>query len=59
MMLNKGVLCMAKTDTQIGIRVTSEFKEALEQQALKEHRTLSNLIVKVMADYLESQKNEA
>ena len=57
MMLNKGVQCMAKTDTQIGIRVTSEFKEQLEKQASKERRTLSNLIVKVMEDYLEAQKD--
>ena len=47
---------MAKTNTQIGIRVTSEFKEQLEQQAQKERRTVSNLIIKVMEDYLESQK---
>lgn len=47
---------MAKTNAQIGIRVTSEFKEQLEQQAQKERRTVSNLIIKVMEDYLESQK---
>ena len=56
MMLNKGGHCMAKTNAQIGIRVTSEFKEQLEQQAQKERRTVSNLIIKVMEDYLESQK---
>lgn len=44
---------MAKTDTQIGIRVTSEFKEALEKQAEKERRTVANLIYNVMSDYLE------
>lgn len=46
---------MEKTTTQIGVRVTAEFKEALEQQAEKEHRSLSNLIVKVMLDYLNEQ----
>lgn len=44
---------MAKTDAQIGIRVTSEFKERLEAQAQREHRTISNLITKVMEEYLE------
>ena len=49
---------MAKTNAQIGIRVTSEFKEQLEQQAQKERRTVSNLIIKVMEDYLNSQKDD-
>ena len=49
---------MAKTNTQIGLRVTSEFKEQLEKQAQKERRTVSNLIIKVMEDYLESQKDD-
>lgn len=44
---------MAKTQTQIGIRVTNEFKERLEAQAEKERRTVSNLIIKVMEEYLE------
>lgn len=49
---------MAKTDAQIGIRVTSEFKARLEAQARKERRSVSNLILKVMEEYLESQKEE-
>lgn len=49
---------MAKTDAQIGIRVTSEFKDQLEAQARKERRSVSNLILKVMEEYLESQKEE-
>ena len=49
---------MAKTNAQIGLRVTSEFKEQLEQQAQKERRTVSNLIIKVMEDYLNSQKDD-
>ena len=48
---------MAKTDTQIGVRVTSEFKEQLEKQAQKERRSVSNLIIKVMEDYLDAQKD--
>ena len=49
---------MAKTDAQIGIRVTSEFKAKLEAQARKERRSVSNLILKVMEEYLESQKED-
>lgn len=49
---------MAKTDAQIGIRVTSEFKARLEAQARKERRSVSNLILKVMEEYLESQREE-
>lgn len=44
---------MGKTDAQIGIRVTSEFKARLEAQAQRERRNISNLILKVMEDYLE------
>ena len=49
---------MAKTDTQIGIRVTSEFKAKLEEQARKERRSISNLVLKVLEEYLESQQEE-
>lgn len=49
---------MAKTDAQIGIRVTSEFKAQLEAQARKERRSVSNLILKVMEEYLESKQEE-
>ena len=46
---------MAKSDTQISMRVTNEFKTRLEQQAEKERRSVSNLIIKVMEEYLDSQ----
>ena len=49
---------MAKTDTQISIRMTSEFKIKLEEQAKKERRSVANLVLKVMEDYLESQKED-
>lgn len=49
---------MAKTDAQIGLRVTKEFKEQLEAQAQKERRSVSNLILKVMEDYLKEQQEE-
>ena len=42
-----------KTDTQICFRTTSEFKARLEAQAQREHRPLSNLITKVLEEYLE------
>lgn len=45
---------MAKTETQISCRVTGEFKARLEAQALRERRPVSNLIVKVMEEYLAS-----
>ncbi|MCI8698324.1 MAG: hypothetical protein HFF20_09935 [Oscillospiraceae bacterium] len=50
---------MAKTDAQITMRVTSEFKTRLEAQAQKERRSVSNLILKVMEEYLEQQEKEA
>ena len=48
---------MAKTDTQIGIRVTEDFKKRLEHQAELEHRTVSNLITKVLGEYLEQREH--
>ena len=57
-MLNRGVHWMEKTDTQIGIRVTKEFKARLEAQAEKEHRSVANLIRLVMEEYLERQENQ-
>ena len=47
---------MLKTDSQIGLRVTSEFKARLERQAEKERRSVSNLIIKVMEECLDSQE---
>ena len=52
----KGGVLMAKTDTQISVRVTNEFKARLERQAEKERRSVSNLIIKVMEEYLDSQE---
>ena len=46
---------MEKTDTQISVRITSEFKARLERQAEKERRSVSNLIIKVMEEYLDRQ----
>lgn len=50
---------MAKTDAQISFRVTKEFKGQLEAQAMKERRSVSNLVLKVMEEYLASKAKEA
>ena len=47
---------MAKTDAQVGIRVTSALKARLEAQAQRERRSVSNLIIKVMEEYLDAQE---
>lgn len=50
---------MAKTETQITIRVTNEMKEALEKQAERERRSVASMVRIVMEDYLEAQKDKA
>ena len=47
---------MAKTDTQVSLRVTSQFKARLERQAERERRSVSNLILKVREEYRERQE---
>lgn len=44
---------MDKTSEQIGIRVTKEFKERMQNQADIEGRTLANLVKKACEDYLK------
>ena len=51
--------CMAKTETQVTIRVTSNFKERLEMQAQRERRSVASMVRIVMADYLERKEKEA
>ncbi len=50
---------MEKTEAQIGIRVTNEFKERLEAQAERERRPVANMIRKVMEEYLDAREKEA
>lgn len=50
---------MAKTETQVTIRVTNEMKEALEKQAEKERRSVASMIRIVMEDYLKEQQEKA
>lgn len=47
-----------KTDTQIGIRVTSQLKARLEAQAEKENRSVANLVKTVMEQYLDMKEKE-
>lgn len=42
-----------KTDDMIGIRVTKEFKEKLQERADFEGRSLSNLVKRACKKYLE------
>ncbi|MFG6373234.1 MAG: ribbon-helix-helix domain-containing protein [Oscillospiraceae bacterium] len=42
-----------KTDAQISFRMTRTFKERLERQAAKERRSVSNLILKALEEYLD------
>ena len=47
---------MAKKDTQITVRMTSEYKARLEAQAQKESRSVANPVHKVMRDYLAKEE---
>jgi hypothetical protein len=41
--------------TQVNVRLTPTLKSAAEKAAAAEHRTLTNLIEKVLTDYLRKQ----
>ena len=49
---------MAKTETQVTIRVTNTFKERLEMQAQRERRSVASMVRIVMEDYLERKEKE-
>jgi hypothetical protein len=42
--------------TQVNVRLTPTLKSAAEKAAAAEHRTLTNLIEKVLTDYLRLKK---
>jgi len=42
-----------KTSSQMGFRVTQTFRERVEKQADEEGRTVANLIVNVISNYLD------
>lgn len=46
-----------KATVQVGIRITPTLKEALDNRADEESRTLSNLIVSVLQNYIEDIEN--
>lgn len=54
----KGGVCVDKTQTQVGFRVTNEFKERLEAQARKERRSVASMMRIVMEDYLAEKEKE-
>lgn len=48
-----GLFLKEKLNNVLTIRVTEEFKKQLEEQAAYESRTLSNLVQKVLSDYID------
>lgn len=49
---------MAKTETQVAVRITNEFKRRLEAQAHKERRSVASMVRIVMEDYLAEKEAE-
>lgn len=49
---------MAKTETQVAVRITNEFKRQLEAQAHKERRSVASMVRIVMEDYLAEKEAE-
>ena len=47
---------MPEIDAALGFRVTKELKARLEQQAKRERRTVTALIVQAVEDYLAAQE---
>ena len=44
-------------DTNLNIRINSILKADLQKQSLKVNRTMSNMIIFLISEYLESVKN--
>ena len=57
-MFSKWGGAMSKNEAQIGVRTTVELKKRLEVQAKKEKRTLSNLIIKILEEYLDREEEK-
>lgn len=49
---------MAKTETQVAVRVTNEFKERLEAQAKREDRSVASVVRRVVEEYLRQKEKE-
>jgi predicted HicB family RNase H-like nuclease len=48
---------MPKKASRLNIRIDDKLKKRLEKQAKKEERSVSNMILKVMREYLEKKGN--
>ena len=48
---------MPKKASRLTIRIDDKLKKRLEKQAKKEERSVSNMILKVMREYLEKKGN--
>ena len=49
---------MAQKAGRLNIRIDEKLKKRLERQARKEDRSVSNMILKVMRDYLDQKENK-
>jgi predicted transcriptional regulator len=49
---------MPKKVGRLNIRIDEKLKKRLERQAKKEDRSVSNMILKVMRDYLDARENQ-
>lgn len=47
-----------KTDTTIGFRINADLKEKLTKMADEQSRTLSNLIILILQNYVEQREKE-
>ena len=43
-------------DAPLGLRVPLDVKKALERAAIDEDRSMSNLVVRILADWLKEKK---
>jgi predicted HicB family RNase H-like nuclease len=48
---------MPKKVGRLNIRIDEKLKKRLERQAKKEDRSVSNMILRVMRDYLDTREN--
>lgn len=47
-----------KATARLNLRITPKFKKELEEAAKKERRSLNNLIVTVMEDYIKAKEEK-
>lgn len=56
MIVRKGGIAMSASN--FTFRMPDELREKLEQEAKRDSRSLSNLIIKVLNDYVESKSDK-